>query len=233
LRGLLAIGGNPRVRSSRCTASTRYGSFIYATSSARGSAAIRRGHRACPAFQSWISAAAAGSFQSLWPGSVTGIDPAPENIEAAKAHAEGAEVKVDYQTATAEEIAAAGRTFDAVLLLEVVEHVPDVPAFLKLVAPLVEPGGAMVLSTLNRTLKAYALAIIGAEFILRWLPLGTHNWDRFVRPDELRAALEAAGLAVIDTTGMVYNPLADEWSLSPDTDVNYFTTAVQRGHPSP
>jgi len=166
-------------------------------------------------------------------GSVTGIDPAPENIEAAKAHAEGAEVKVDYQTATAEEIAAAGRTFDAVLLLEVVEHVPDVPAFLKLVAPLVEPGGAMVLSTLNRTLKAYALAIIGAEFILRWLPLGTHNWDRFVRPDELRAALEAAGLAVIDTTGMVYNPLADEWSLSPDTDVNYFTTAVQRGHPSP
>ena len=116
------------------------------------------------------------------------------------------------------------------LLLEVVEHVPDVPAFLKLVAPLVEPGGAMVLSTLNRTLKAYALAIIGAEFILRWLPLGTHNWDRFVRPDELRAALEAAGLAVIDTTGMVYNPLADEWSLSPDTDVNYFATAVQRGH---
>src|SRR4029078_5444257 len=115
---------------------------------------------------------------------VTGIDPAPENIEAAQAHAEGAGVKVDYQAATAEEIAAAGRTFDAVLLLEVVEHVPEVPAFLKLVAPLVEPGGAMLLSTLNRTLKAYALAIIGAEFILRWLPLGTHKSDRCVRAHE-------------------------------------------------
>jgi 2-polyprenyl-6-hydroxyphenyl methylase / 3-demethylubiquinone-9 3-methyltransferase len=165
--------------------------------------------------------------------SVTGIDPAPENVEAAKAHAEGAGVKVDYRAATAEEIAAEGLSFDAVLLLEVIEHVPDVPAFLKLVAPLVKPGGVMVLSTLNRTLKAYAFAIIGAELILRWLPLGTHNWDRFVRPDELRAALEGAGLADIDTTGMVYDPLADEWSLSPDTDVNYFAIAVERGHPSP
>jgi 2-polyprenyl-6-hydroxyphenyl methylase/3-demethylubiquinone-9 3-methyltransferase len=159
--------------------------------------------------------------------SVTGIDPAPENIEAAKAHAEGARVKVSYRATTAEEIAAEGMTFDAVLLLEVVEHVPDVPAFLKLVAKLVKPGGIMVLSTLNRTLKAYGLAIIGAEFILRWLPLGTHNWDRFVRPDELKAALEHAGLTLTDTTGMVYNPLADEWSLSRDTDVNYFATAIR------
>jgi 2-polyprenyl-6-hydroxyphenyl methylase / 3-demethylubiquinone-9 3-methyltransferase len=157
---------------------------------------------------------------------VTGIDPAAENIEAAKAHAEGARAKVDYRAATAEAIAAEGVSFDTVLLLEVVEHVPDVPAFLKLVAPLMKPGGVMVLSTLNRTLKAYALAIIGAEFILRWLPLGTHNWDRFVRPNELRAALENAGLALTDMTGMVYNPLADEWSLSPDTNVNYFATAI-------
>ena len=159
--------------------------------------------------------------------SVTGIDPAPENIEAAKVHAEGARVKVDYRVATAEEIAAEGVTFDAVLLLEVIEHVPDVRAFLKLVARLVNPGGAMVLSTLNRTLKAYALAIIGAEFILRWLPLGTHNWDRFVRPDELRAGLEGAGLTLTDTTGMVYYPFADEWSLSRDTDVNYFAMAIR------
>jgi 2-polyprenyl-6-hydroxyphenyl methylase / 3-demethylubiquinone-9 3-methyltransferase len=159
--------------------------------------------------------------------SVTGIDPASENIEAAKAHAAGARLEIDYRAATAEEVAAEGRTFDAVLLLEVVEHVPDVPAFLKLVAPLVKPGGVMVLSTLNRTLKAYALAIIGAEFILRWLPLGTHNWDRFVRPDELKAALERAGLTLTDTTGMVYNPLADEWSLARDTDVNYFATAIR------
>ncbi len=159
--------------------------------------------------------------------SVTGIDPAPENIEAAKAHAEGARLKIDYRAATAEELAAGGSGFDAVLLLEVVEHVPDVPAFLKLVAPLVKPGGVMVLSTLNRTLKAYALAIVGAEFILRWLPIGTHQWDRFVTPDELRAALRAAGLKPIDTTGMVYNPLADEWRLGRDTDVNYFATAVR------
>jgi len=159
---------------------------------------------------------------------VTGIDPAPESIEAAKAHAEGARLDITYRAATAEALAASGARFDAVLLLEVIEHVPDVPLFLKSVAPLVKPGGIMVLSTLNRTLKAYALAIIGAELILRWLPLGTHNWNRFVTPDELRGALRGAGLALSDTTGMVYNPLADEWRLARDTDVNYFATAVRK-----
>jgi len=161
--------------------------------------------------------------------SVTGIDPAAETIEAAKAHARAAELDIDYQAATAEDIAAKGKSFDVVLLLEVVEHVPDVPAFLKAVAPLVKPGGIMILSTLNRTLKAYALAIVGAEYILRWLPIGTHQWDRFVRPEELASALGAAGLKLTDTRGMVYNPLADEWSLSSDTDVNYFATAIRRG----
>ena len=120
---------------------------------------------------------------------VTGIDPAPEAIAAAKAHAGAGGLAIDYRAATAEELAASGVRYDAVLLLEVVEHVPDVPAFLKIVAPLVKPGGIMILSTLNRTLKAYALAIVGAEFILRWVPIGTHQWDRFVRPDELRSAL--------------------------------------------
>jgi 2-polyprenyl-6-hydroxyphenyl methylase/3-demethylubiquinone-9 3-methyltransferase len=158
---------------------------------------------------------------------VTGIDPAPENIEAAKAHAEGAGLRITYQAATAEAFAASGKSFDAVLLLEVVEHVPDVPAFLKAVAPLVKPGGVMILSTLNRTLKAYALAIIGAELILRWLPLGTHNWDRFVSPDELRAALKGAGLSLKDVMGMVYNPFVDEWRLASDSDVNYFATATR------
>ena len=114
------------------------------------------------------------------------------------------------------------------LLLEVIEHVPDVPAFLKTVAPLVKPGGMMILSTLNRTLKAYALAILGAEYILRWLSIGTHQWERFVRPQELSTALNAAGLKLTDTTGMIYNPLADQWSLSSDTDVNYFATATRR-----
>jgi 2-polyprenyl-6-hydroxyphenyl methylase/3-demethylubiquinone-9 3-methyltransferase len=157
---------------------------------------------------------------------VTGIDPAAENIEAAKAHAEGARLSIEYRAETAEAIAASGAKFDAVLLLEVIEHVPNVPEFLKAVAPLVKPDGMLILSTLNRTLKAYALAIVGAELILRWLPLGTHNYERFVTPDELRTALRGAGLALTDLTGMVYNPLADEWRLARDTDVNYFASAV-------
>jgi 2-polyprenyl-6-hydroxyphenyl methylase / 3-demethylubiquinone-9 3-methyltransferase len=160
---------------------------------------------------------------------VTGIDPAPENIAAAKAHAEGAGLDILYRAETAEALAAEGARFDAVLLLEVIEHVPDVPSFLKSVAPLVKPGGVMILSTLNRTFKAYALAIIGAELILRWLPAGTHDWDRFVTPDELGAALRGAGLDVTDRTGMVYHPLADEWRFSSDKDVNYFATALRRG----
>jgi len=158
---------------------------------------------------------------------VTGIDPAPENIAAAKAHAEGGGLDINYRAETAESLAAEGTGFDAVLLLEVIEHVPDVPLFLKAVAPLVKPGGVMILSTLNRTFKAYALAIIGAELILRWLPAGTHDWDRFVTPDELAAALRGAGLDVTDRTGMVYHPLADEWRLSSDKDVNYFATAAR------
>jgi 2-polyprenyl-6-hydroxyphenyl methylase / 3-demethylubiquinone-9 3-methyltransferase len=156
---------------------------------------------------------------------VTGIDPAPETIEAAKAHAKGAGLDIAYRPATAEDLVREGAAFDAVLLLEVVEHVPDMPLFLKSVVSLVAPGGVMILSTLNRTIKAYALAIVGAEVILRWVPAGTHDWNRFVTPEELRAALGAAGLTVSDMTGMVYHPLADEWRLSQDMDVNYFATA--------
>ena len=159
---------------------------------------------------------------------VTGIDPAPEAIEAAKSHANAGGLSIDYRAGTAEDLAASGTRYDAVLLLEVVEHVPDVPAFLKIVAALVKPGGLMILSTLNRTLKAYALAIVGAEFILRWVPIGTHQWDRFVRPDELRIALLGAGLEPTDTRGLIYDPFADEWRLGPDTDVNYFATALRR-----
>jgi 2-polyprenyl-6-hydroxyphenyl methylase / 3-demethylubiquinone-9 3-methyltransferase len=158
---------------------------------------------------------------------VTGIDPAPETIEAAKTHSQGAGLDIAYRAATAEELAGEGQQFDAVLLLEVVEHVPDVPAFLKRLAPLVKPGGVMILSTLNRTLKAYALAIVGAELVLRWVPVGTHQWERFVRPEELKSALSAAGLTPGGTKGMVYNPLTDVWSLSGDTDVNYFATATK------
>ena len=125
---------------------------------------------------------------------VTGLDPAPETIEAARRHAAGQGLAIDYRAGRVEELAAEARTFDAVVCLEVVEHVPDVAAFLKACAALVRPGGLMLLSTLNRTLKAYLLAIIGGEYILRWLPVGTHQWDRFVTPAELARHLRAAGL---------------------------------------
>ena len=159
---------------------------------------------------------------------VTGIDPAAENIAAAKAHASAAGLDIAYEVATAEEMATRRARYDAVLLLEVVEHVPDVAKFVRSVAPLVKPGGLMILSTLNRTLKAYALAIIGAEYILRWLPVGTHQWDRFVTPEELASALSAAGLTLAGTEGLIYDPFSDEWRLGTDTDVNYFTTAMRR-----
>jgi 2-polyprenyl-6-hydroxyphenyl methylase / 3-demethylubiquinone-9 3-methyltransferase len=157
---------------------------------------------------------------------VTGIDPAAENIAAAKAHASAVGLNIAYEVATAEELAARGQNHDAVLLLEVVEHVPDMPAFIKTVAPLVNPSGVMILSTLNRTLKSYALAIVGAEFVLHWLPVGTHQWQRFVTPEELRAALRAAGLSLTDTEGLIYDPFSDEWRLGSDTDVNYFASAI-------
>ena len=158
---------------------------------------------------------------------VTGIDPAAENIDAARAHASAGGLDIAYEAATAEELVGRGQSYDAVLLLEVVEHVPNVPAFIKSVAPLVKPGGVMILSTLNRTLKAYALAIVGAEYILRWLPVGTHQWERFVKPEELASALSAAGLKLTGTEGLIYDPFADEWRLSSDTDVNYFASATR------
>ena len=160
--------------------------------------------------------------------SVTGIDPAAENIAAAKAHASAGGLDITYERTTAEELASRRQSYDAVLLLEVVEHVPDVPAFIKSLAPLVKPGDVMILSTLNRTLKSFALAIVGAEYILRWLPVGTHQWQRFVTPSELASALSAAGLAMAGTEGLIYDPFSDEWRLGTDTDVNYFATATRR-----
>jgi 2-polyprenyl-6-hydroxyphenyl methylase/3-demethylubiquinone-9 3-methyltransferase len=158
-------------------------------------------------------------------GQVTGLDPAAENIEAARRHAAGQELVIAYVEGRVEDLQEQRRTFDAVVCLEVVEHVPDVPAFLKACRALVKPGGLMLLSTINRTLKAYLLAIVGAEYVLRWLPVGTHQWDRFVTPDELARHLAAAGLTPGPARGLVYNPLADAWSLGPDTDVNYMASA--------
>jgi 2-polyprenyl-6-hydroxyphenyl methylase/3-demethylubiquinone-9 3-methyltransferase len=158
---------------------------------------------------------------------VTGLDPAAETIEAARRHAAGQGLAIDYRAGRIEDLAAEGATFDAVVCLEVVEHVPDPAAFLKTAAALVRPGGLMLLSTINRTMKAYLLAIIGAEYVLRWLPVGTHQWDRFVTPDELARYLQAAGLGRTALKGLVYNPLSDVWSLADDTDVNYLASATK------
>lgn len=158
---------------------------------------------------------------------VTGIDPSPENIAAAGAHASGQGLPISYRAARVEDLAAEGATFDVVLCLEVVEHVPDVAAFLATCASLVRPGGLMLVSTLNRTLRSWALAIVGAEYVLRWLPAGTHQWDRFVRPQELSRHLQAAGLEPAGFEGMIYDPLRDEWRLASDTAINYFAAAAK------
>jgi 2-polyprenyl-6-hydroxyphenyl methylase/3-demethylubiquinone-9 3-methyltransferase len=156
---------------------------------------------------------------------MVGADPSERNIAAARAHAERSGVTVDYRVTTAEALADAGERFDVVLAMEVVEHVTDVRMFVARSAEMVKPGGLMIVATLNRTLKAFALAIVGAEYVLRWLPRGTHQWDKFVTPNELQIALTQAGLGTIAETGVIYNLLADRWQLSSDMDVNYMLVA--------
>jgi 2-polyprenyl-6-hydroxyphenyl methylase / 3-demethylubiquinone-9 3-methyltransferase len=160
---------------------------------------------------------------------VVGADPSPANIAAASAHAGGAGLAIDYRATTAEALADARERFDIVLAMEVVEHVADVPLFVRRCADMVKPGGLMIAATINRTFKSFALAIVSAEYVLRWLPRGTHRWDRFVTPDELEIALARAGLRVSGTTGVTYHPLAGRWQLSPDMGVNYMMTAEKAG----
>ncbi|WP_045834520.1 bifunctional 2-polyprenyl-6-hydroxyphenol methylase/3-demethylubiquinol 3-O-methyltransferase UbiG [Hyphomicrobium sp. 99] len=156
---------------------------------------------------------------------VTAIDPSERNIAIAKSHAEPQDLAIDYRVARVEDLVAEGRSFDIVACLEVVEHVPDPAKFVAECASLVAPGGLAVFSTLNRTLKAWALAIVGAEYVLGWLPRGTHQWDRFITPEELRRYAEAAGLSGAHLEGITYNPLQDVWSRNPDTGVNYLMSA--------
>ena len=158
-------------------------------------------------------------------GDVVGADPAGENIDVARAHAQASGVIIDYRATTAEALAADNEKFDIVLAMEVVEHVADVKLFVSTCASMVKPGGLMIAATLNRTLKSFALAIVGAEYVLRWLPRGTHQWDKFVTPVELEIALEKSGLRVIGERGVIYNLLTDRWQLSSDTDVNYMLVA--------
>lgn len=156
---------------------------------------------------------------------VVGVDPARANVAAARIHAGTSGLAIDYRETTAEALAAAGERFDVVLALEVVEHVADLDAFVRACAELTRPGGLLIVATINRTLKALALAIVGAEYVLRWLPRGTHRYDRLVRLDELEAAFARHGLRVRHETGVAYDPLRDRWSLSGDMDVNYMLTA--------
>jgi 2-polyprenyl-6-hydroxyphenyl methylase/3-demethylubiquinone-9 3-methyltransferase len=160
--------------------------------------------------------------------SVTGVDASAKNIGTARAHAEPQGLPIDYRCATAEALLAAGAgPFDVVLNMEVVEHVADPGQYLRDTAGLVAPGGLMIVATLNRTLKALLLAKIGAEYVLGWLPRGTHDWSKFLRPEEIRGFLEGEAVEVQGPFGVQYNPLSDRWSLSGDVDVNYMMTVTR------
>lgn len=162
-------------------------------------------------------------------GTVTGIDPGAETIAAARVHARSGGMTIDYRVARIEDIAASAERFDVVTCLEVVEHIPDVPSFLRSAADAVRPGGLLIVSTINRTLKSYALAIVAAEYVLGWLPSGTHDWNRFVKPEELSYYIRQAGLEAPRFRGLVLDPISDSWQLSSDDGVNYFAAAAKPG----
>lgn len=161
--------------------------------------------------------------------SVTGIDASEQAIEVAKAHASMMDLAITYECLSAEDLKARGQTFDVVLALEIVEHVADVAGFLKTCTELVNPNGALLLSTLNRTWKSYAVAIVGAEYIMGLLPKGTHDWHKFLSPAELASHLRPLGFSFIDLKGMSYTPLKNQWYLSGDLDVNYLGYAKRTG----
>ena len=159
---------------------------------------------------------------------VTGVDAAARNIPVARLHAEQSELAIDYRHGTAEGLASAGELFDVVLNMEVVEHVADPAAYLAACCRLLRPGGLMICSTINRNPKSWLMAIVGAERVMRWLPKGTHDWTKFITPDELDALLRGAGLAPVDAKGFVFNPLDWSWRLSDrDLSVNYVTASVR------
>lgn len=160
---------------------------------------------------------------------VVGADAAERNIPVAKLHAEQSGLTIDYRNTTAEALAEAGEQFDIVLNMEVVEHVADPLAYLTACQHLLKPGGLMICSTLNRNAKSFAMAIVGAEWVMRWLPKGTHDWQKFITPEELYDLIRRAGLTPVDRKGMVFNPISWSWSLSDrDLSVNYVTASVKR-----
>lgn len=157
---------------------------------------------------------------------VTGIDAAAESVAVAKAHADAQKLAVTYRTMAAEDLVKEGAQYDVVLALEIVEHVADTALFYDALAALVKPGGMLIMSTLNRTAKSFALGIVGAEYILRWVPRGTHRWQQFVKPSEMAGALIKRGFSITDTTGLVLDPIQWSFALNPrDLDVNYLLSA--------
>lgn len=160
-------------------------------------------------------------------GRVTGIDPGPSNIAVARRHAADLGLTIDYRPVSMESVAEAGEHFDVVIASEVVEHVVDQSKFVATACGLVRPGGLLIVSTLNRTAKCFLLAIVGAEYVLRWLPRDTHDWQKFVKPGELETWARRAGLRETRTKGMTYDPLRDEWTLGRNTDVNYLFVAAR------
>jgi 2-polyprenyl-6-hydroxyphenyl methylase/3-demethylubiquinone-9 3-methyltransferase len=161
---------------------------------------------------------------------VVGADAAEKNLPVARIHAEQSGLEIDYRHTTAEAMAAAGEQFDVVLNMEVVEHVADPLSYLTACRELLKPGGLHICSTINRNPKSYAVTIIGAEVIMRWLPKGTHEWSKFITPDELIALLQQSGVEPVDRKGFVFNPLSWSWSISArDLSVNYVTASVKRG----
>ena len=159
---------------------------------------------------------------------VTGADAAAGNLPVARLHAEQTGLLIDYRHTTAEDMAAAGEQFDVILNMEVVEHVADPLSYLAATKELLKPGGLEICSTINRNPKSYAMAIFGAEVVMRWLPRGTHEWNKFITPDELFELLEKAGLTPVDRKGFVFNPLSWNWSISDrDLSVNYVTASTK------
>jgi len=159
---------------------------------------------------------------------VVGADAAAGNIPVAQVHAEQSGLTIDYRNVTAEALAEAGEQFDVVLNMEVVEHVADPQAYLTACQQLLKPGGLMICSTINRNPKSFAMAIVGAEYIMRWLPKGTHEWHKFITPDELVNLIQNAGLDAVDRKGFVFNPVSWQWKISDrDLSVNYVTASVK------
>lgn len=157
--------------------------------------------------------------------SVVGVDPSEKNIKTATVHAREMELEIDYRTGTAEDLAEAGETFNVILNMEVIEHVSNPANFTSTCVKLLKPRGLMFVATLNRTLKSFALAIVGAEYVLGWLPRGTHQWEKFIKPQELKDWLAAAGASTKAESGVTYHPIAGEWRKAKDMDVNYMVVA--------